>query len=205
MENRLQELTDKIYQEGVSRGNGEAEKIIAEAKAEAEKIVGKAKKEADQFIADAEKKASELKKNTESELRLAAQQATDALKQEIIKIVNGSITEPTIKAAMGDIKFVQKAIETAVKNWAVNINEEVTMEVLIPAANEKAISEYFAKTAKGVLDKGFSIETVNNIKSGFQIAPSDGSYKVSFTEEDFVNFFKEFLRPKVVELLFEKK
>jgi len=204
MNDRLQELTDKIYQEGVSKGSGEAEKIIAEAKEEAEKIVKKAKKDADQIISDAEKKASELQKNTESELRLSAQQATDALKQEITKIVNGSVTEPTIKAAMADVAFVQKAIETAVKNWAVNVNEEVDMEILVPEKDEKAISDYFAKTAKGILDKGFSIESVNNIKTGFQVAPGDGGYKVSFTEEDFVNFFKEFLRPRVVELLFGK-
>jgi V/A-type H+-transporting ATPase subunit E len=204
MENRLQELTDKIYQEGVSKGSGEAEKIIAEAKIEADKIVVKAKKDAAQIVADAEKSAAELMTNTGSELRLASQQATDALKQEITKLVNGSITEPSIKAAMGDVAFVQKAIETAVKNWAVNINEDVSMQVLVPAADEKAISDYFAKSAKGVLDKGFSIVAVNNIKTGFQVAPSDGSYKVSFTEDDFVNFFKEFLRPKVIELLFEK-
>jgi V/A-type H+-transporting ATPase subunit E len=204
MNNRLQELTDKIYQEGVSKGSGEAEKIIADAKSEAEKIVENAKKDAEKIVSDSEKGASELMKNTESEIRLAAQQATDALKQEITNIVNGSITEPAIKAAMSDIAFVQKSIEVAVKNWAANINEELSMEILVPAGDEKTISDYFSKTAKGVLDKGFSIKEVNNIKTGFQVAPADGSYKVSFTEDDFVNFFKEFLRPKVVELLFGK-
>lgn len=47
MENKIQELTDKIYHEGVEKGNEEAKNLIHNAKAEAEKIIAEAKKEAD--------------------------------------------------------------------------------------------------------------------------------------------------------------
>jgi len=204
MDNRLQELTDKIYQEGISKGNEEAEKIVSDARAEAEKILAEAKKDAENIVSDAEKKSAEFDQNTKSELKLASRQAVDALKQELVGIINGTITTSEIKAAMGDTKFIQKAIETAVKNWAAHNDEAIDMQVLIPQEDEKAIGDYFAGAAKSVLDKGFSIETVNDLKAGFQVAPADGSYKVSFTDEDFINFFKEFLRPKIVELLFEK-
>ncbi|GET29475.1 V-type ATP synthase subunit E family protein [Prolixibacter sp. SD074] len=204
MDNRLQELTDKIYQEGISKGNEEAEKIVSDARAEAEKILADAKKDAEKIVSEAEKKSAEFDKNTKSELKLASRQAVDALKQELVGIINGAITTSEIKAAMGDTGFIRKAIETAVKNWAVHNDETTDMQVLIPKQDEKAISDYFASVAKGVLDKGFTIETVNGLKAGFQVAPADGSYKVSFTDEDFINFFKEFLRPKIVELLFEK-
>jgi V/A-type H+-transporting ATPase subunit E len=43
------------------------------------------------------------------------------------------------------------------------------------------------------------------MKSGFKVGPADGSYVISFTDEDFNNFFKAYLRPKSTELLFEKK
>ena len=35
MENKIQELTDKIYREGIEKGNEEAQKLIAKAEAEA--------------------------------------------------------------------------------------------------------------------------------------------------------------------------
>ena len=38
MENKLQELTQKLYNEGVEKANEEADKIIKEAKAEADKL-----------------------------------------------------------------------------------------------------------------------------------------------------------------------
>ena len=38
----------------------------------------------------------------------------------------------------------------------------------------------------------------------FTIAPADGSYKGNFGTEEFEEFFKSFLRPQLVEMLFNK-
>ena len=70
MENKIQELTDKIYREGVEKGNEEARKLVAQAQEEAKKIVEDARKEAEQIVADARKSADELSENTKSELKL---------------------------------------------------------------------------------------------------------------------------------------
>ena len=39
MDNKIQELTDKIYHEGVEKGNEEARKLVEQAQNEAKKIV----------------------------------------------------------------------------------------------------------------------------------------------------------------------
>ena len=75
MENKIQELTDKIYREGVEKGNEEAQKLIVKAQEEAQKIVENAQKEADSIVAAARKSADELAENTKSELKLFAGQA----------------------------------------------------------------------------------------------------------------------------------
>ena len=41
MENKLQQLTQKLYDEGLEKGRAEADKLVADAKAEARKIVAK--------------------------------------------------------------------------------------------------------------------------------------------------------------------
>ena len=41
---KLQELTQRLYEEGLSKGKAEGEEILARAKAEAEAIVLKAKR-----------------------------------------------------------------------------------------------------------------------------------------------------------------
>ena len=74
MENKLQELTQKLYNEGVEKANVEAEKILAEAKSEAEKVKQNAEKEAAKIISAAEQKSTEIKKNVDAELNLASKQ-----------------------------------------------------------------------------------------------------------------------------------
>ena len=60
MENKIQELTDKIYSEGVEKGNEEAQRLISSARKEAAKIVEDARKEAESILAVARKSAKEL-------------------------------------------------------------------------------------------------------------------------------------------------
>jgi len=84
-----------------------------------------------------------------------------------------------------------------VRNWSKN--EKLTIGV----QNSKDIENYIASNAKDILDKGLKIESVNGIKSGFTLSPEDGSYKVKFGEEEFIEYFKEFLRPQVQKLLFQ--
>lgn len=203
MDTSLQQLTDKIYQEGVEKGNAEAESIVAAAKKEAEKIIKDAEKKALKLAKKATIEAAETQKTSLSELQMASQKAIGALKQEITQIIGGDIIDSSIKAATSDVKFLQKTIETAIKNWASSDDKALNMNVIVPEKDEKAIKEYFSKSAKGVLDKGFTIESANNIKAGFQLAAADGTYKISFTDDDFIAFFKEFVRPKIATLLFK--
>ncbi len=205
MNNRLQELTDKIYQEGISKGQEEADLIKTKANAEAAKILADAKLEADQILMVANKKAADIKENTNSEIKLAARQAIEALKLEVVNLINGSITSEDIKAGISEIKFIQKTIEMMVKNWAANSSADLDMRILVPEKDEKVLNDYFNSVAKGHLDKGFSIDSVNGLKTGFQVSPNKGGYKISFTDQDFIAFFQGYLRPKVVELLFDKK
>ena len=69
MENKIQELTDKIYREGVEKGNEEAQRLIANAQEEAKKIIEDARKEAESIVNSSRKSADELAENTKSELK----------------------------------------------------------------------------------------------------------------------------------------
>lgn len=48
MEKKIQELTDKLYQEGVERGNEEAQRLIENAREEAKKLLKMLKKKLNQ-------------------------------------------------------------------------------------------------------------------------------------------------------------
>ena len=78
MQNKLQELTDRLYNEGLSKGKQEGEELLAKAKVQAEEIVAKAKAEAAQIVAAAQKEADEIKTKTASDVKMAASQSIAA-------------------------------------------------------------------------------------------------------------------------------
>ncbi len=85
MQNKLQEITDKIYREGLEKGQSEANKIVSDAKAQSNQIISDAKREAEHIISSSEKKeTAEMKSNIESELKLFATQASEALKLKLL-------------------------------------------------------------------------------------------------------------------------
>ena len=196
MNNKLQELTEKIYLEGVEKGKVEAAQLIADAEHEAKAIIAKAQAEADKIKADAVKNASELVKNTKSELKLFAEQSVNAIKTEITNLLSDKIASDAVKAATSDKVFMQKTITALVEQWAKEGN------VTIEAKDAKALTDYFMANAKELLNKGVSINEVKGLKTDFAIAPAQGGYKITFGNDEFIAYFKEFLRPKLVELLF---
>lgn len=196
MNNKLQELTEKIYLEGVEKGKVEAAQLIADAEHEAKAIIAKAQAEADKIKAEAAKNASELDKNTKSELKLFAEQSVNAIKTEITNLLSDKIASDAVKAATSDKAFMQKTITALVEQWAKEGN------VTIEAKDAKALTDYFIANAKELLNKGVSINEVKGLKTDFAIAPAKGGYKITFGNDEFIAYFKEFLRPKLVELLF---
>ena len=196
MENKIQELTDKIYREGVEKGNTEAQKLIANAQDEAKKIVEDARKEAEAIVAASRKFADELAENTKSELKLFAGQAVNALKSEIATLVTDKIVNADVKAFAADKDYLNAFIVALASKWSVN------EPIVISTADADGLKKYFAAQAKALLDKGVKIEQVNGNKTLFTVSPADGSYKVNFGEEEFMNYFKEFPGPQLVEMLF---
>lgn len=196
MNTKLQELTEKIYLEGVEKGNAEAQSIIEEAQKKANSIISSAQEKAARIIAEAEAKAAELEENTKSELRLYAQQSLNALKTEITNLICGKIVDDSVKAAMVDKNFMQQVILQLAKEWSKKES------IVIEAPDAKALTEYFLANAKNLLNQGVTITQADRSKATFTIRPDKGGYKINFGEEELTEYFKDFLRPKLIEMLF---
>ena len=195
MENKIQELTEKIYAEGVEKGKVEAERLVEEAKAKAATILKEAQTEAEAIVANAEKKAAELDANAHSEIKLYGAQALGALKSEVANIVTDTVIKTAVKDTLTADTMKSVLVKIA-ERWSAN------EQIVISTSEAAELKAYFTKNAKALLDKGVEIKQVNGLKTTFSIAPADGSYKVNFGEAEFEAFFKAFLRPQMVELLF---
>lgn len=196
MENKIQELAEKLLKDGVEKGNAEAEKIIAEANEKAAAIIAEAKAKAAEVEAQAKKDIQGQEENMKSEIKMYAAQALSALKSEVANVVGNKIVKEAASCITSDKAFMNQFILKLAEKWGAGEDIVISTE---DAASLKAL---FAEKAKALLDKGVKIEQVNGKKSLFTIEPADGSYKVNFGEAEFEEYFKNFLRPQLVEMIF---
>ena len=196
MNTKIQELTDIIYNEGVAKGQAQADEIVAQAQEQAQKIVADAQKQADALLAAARKEAADNAQNVQKELKLHAQQAVEALKSEVATVVTNKIVQDSVKGFTADQKSFNEFMLKIAQEWGKN------QQIEIKAQDADALKKYFTANAKDLLDKGVKITQVNGQAAEFSIQPADGSYKVNFGTEEFMNWFKSMLRPQLVETLF---
>ena len=192
----LSEITEKIYAEGVEKGNAQAQEIVANANAKAEEIVANANAKAKAIVDAAQTQAADLDKKTRAELKLYAEQSVNAVKTEIVNLLADKIAANSVKAATADAKFMQGLIAKLAEQMAKN------GEVLIETKDAETLKKYFAANAKGLLEKGVKISEVKGIKTDFTIQPADKGFKLAFGDAEFIAYFKEMLRPQLVEQLF---
>lgn len=204
MDNKLQEITEKIYLEGVSKGNEEAQKIISGAKTDADKIISKAEEDASEIIARAEKKAEEIKKNTASELKLSFRQAMSLLRQDMEKTITLKMVDEPVSDVFSDKRFIAGLIEKIAEKWSPAVGSSGDMEIHLSEESAGDIEKYLGGKVRKILGEKISLHPVKSMEKGFEIHPSEGGYKISVTESGLASYLKELLRPKLVELLFEK-
>ena len=77
MQNKLQELTEKLYNEGLSKGKQDAEELKANAKAQAAEIVKRANEEAAQILKNAELEAEELKQKSANDIKRSEEHTSE--------------------------------------------------------------------------------------------------------------------------------
>ncbi len=204
MEQKIAALTEKIYKEGVEKGEEQKKTIIKAAEDAAAKIRNNAKKDAEKIIADAESQAAEMKRNAESEIKLSSQQAMSALKQKICDTLMVKTVDESISSTLSDAGVIKEMLLIIVKNWKFGENEVPSLEVLLPEASRDALEKALKDSLKKVLKGGVTLSFSKNVKGGFQIGLKDSSFKISLSDEDFIEFFKEYLRPRTRSFLFEE-
>ena len=200
MQNKLQELTDRLYNEGLSKGKQEGEELLAKAKVQAEEIVAKAQAEAAQIVAAAQKQAADLKTTTASDVRMAAAQSLAATKKDIETLIVGKMTDEAVKKTLSSADYVKELIKAVAEKFTTD--GPVELAVVLPEALKKELEPFVTNELSKTLGAGVEATFSKKVSGGFQIGPKEGGYFISFTDETFTELISEYLRPTTKKLLF---
>lgn len=200
MSNKLQELTDRLYNEGLSKGKEEGEILLFKARKEADEIIANARKQAEDIVTEAENRAAQLKEKAESDIKMASEQALMTTKKDIENLlVNALCTEETEKV-LSEEKFLKEIILTVAQKFSTQQSEDISL--VLPASLESMLEPWVSTELKKALKKEINIDFSKKIKGGFSIGPQNGSWYISMSDESFKALISEYLRPVTKKLLF---
>ena len=196
----LDKLTEKIYQEGLSKADQRSKEIVTEAEQQAEQIVKQAEAKAEQLIESAKKTIEKEKRSAESEIKLKGKQLISDLKNEINNLLRTKILDHNIKESFDDQEFLKSLIIEIAGYW----KSEEELELNLPAVIKDKLGAAMENGISGHVNN-LTVTFNERLSDGFRIAKKSDSYVITFSEDDFIELFSAYLKEKTRALLFTDK
>ena len=155
MDVQLQELIDKIKQDGVATAESEAAKIIATAEKKAESIISSANEKAEEIKKTAKAEAEKMEKAGEEAIIQAGRNMLLSFRDSLVGELNVLIQAETAKAESKDV--LSKLIPETVKAWAKNTDAS-ELSVLLSEKDLKELESTFTSELKAEISKGLEIK-----------------------------------------------
>ena len=169
MENKLQQLTQKLYDEGLEKGRAEADKLVADAKAEARKIAAEARAEAEENVKKAEAKAEDVSKNTMTEISLAGKQAVCRIKSETASLIIAKATARGVKEAVVDPAVIKEMLVAVAKDWNGADSGKGELQAVLPEGERKKRDAASEESAEELLAGGVEVGGSKEVKTGLKV------------------------------------
>ena len=197
---KLQELTQKLYEEGLAKGKQDGEALLQKAQAEAEGIVKQAQEEAEAILAKARKDAEDFKVKVEGDVKMAAQQAVQATRSDIENLVVSKVVDGTVDKALSNEEYIKGIITAVAQKFSAD--EPADLSLVLPESLKGALEPFVKNELGKLLGKGVDASFSKKVAGGFKIGPKDGGYFVSLTDDTFKDLIGSYLRPATKKLLF---
>lgn len=197
--NKLQELTEHLYAEGLAKGKEQGEQLLTQAEEKAEKILGDAKLQADKIIAEARAKAEEIAAKAQSDVKMASTQILEVTRAEIQNAVLAKSVDKAVSGVLSNEEFAKEVIMAVAK--AFNTQQSCELSFVLPESL-KNLEAYVCSEVSKAVGTGMEVKLGKNIKGGLNVGPKDGGYYVSLSDETFNSLVREYLRPATRKVLF---
>lgn len=199
-DNKLDILTKKIYEEGIEKAQQDAKSILERAQQDAQNIIDEANAKANAIVEKANNDAANLKQKTDAELGMSVKQAVASLKQQLTNLISNKIAVDMTKSAFKDEDFVRELMSKIIEKW--NPDGNLDLNVIMNQKEKEEFEKYLLAKHKDLLNNNLTLVNNSSQKEGFVIQPKDGSYKITFSEKVFEEFFNAYLKDYSKKLLF---
>ena len=204
MSDKLKELTEHLYRKGVEQARQEADSILSDAENERQKILSEARAEAESIISHAQTEVDSLRKHREAEISLAARHCEGEIKTRITNLLSQTQLNEEIGRSIANADMMIDLVKQITDMWASG-DEVPEPRIILAAGSIEDFQERLKSALKEKIASGLSLEISDKFRSGFRIEAADGSYAMSFTEDDFREYFRSFFKEETKKILFGER
>ena len=197
MEVQLQDLVEKIKQDGIASAEQQAAGIIAEAEKRAKAIVADAEKEAETLLKKAETESERFTNASGAAVKQACRNALIAFREGVIDSLDALIKTETAAAYTSDV--LKTLIPEAVKGWIKTNKADVS--VILAPEDAKKLENALQAAFKKEIEKGIELKSDAQLSGGFRIGVKDGSAYYDFSAEAVADLFSAYISSRAASLL----
>ena len=197
MDVQLQELIDKIKNDGVSSAQKQAAGIIAEAQDKAQGIVAEAKAKADRIVENARQEAAKTERAGRDALEQSARDLLLSVQKRLVALFSSIVERETTEALSAEV--VADLIVAVVKGWARDPGAE--LGVLVSEETLAKVESHLRGRLSEKLESGLRISPSPNVDAGFRVEVDGGSAYYNFTAEEIAEALSEYLNPRIREIM----
>ena len=204
----VQELIDRLSQEGVAEGQQRAESIVADARAKASNIIESARVEANRLLKDAREEAEQFQMAAEDALRLAARDAVRDFSARIHDGLRHRLQE-LVQHQMKDADVLKRMI-LAITNKATEGLDDEQLEILLPAeslgedeirtsiesGNPDALTEYMQGVIGERIREGAQVRFGSRANAGLTVRVVRQNVEIDLTDEAITELLARHLLPR---------
>lgn len=201
----VQELIDRLHDEGLSKGQQEADQLLEKARRDAREVLDQAKQEGDELVASAIQEAERTRKAGEEAVRLAGRdtilQLTEELREDFVRKLRSLVTH-----TLEDTEFLRKLIlEVARKSLPEDSQGALTIDLLVDdqtadAAKDEGddhpLNQFVRSLSGAALRDGLTFEVVGSDVPGVRVQAVDDDLEVELSTETITHLLIHHLSPR---------
>lgn len=203
MSEQIQELINKIKDEGFQAAQTKAQEIETQAQAKADALIEKASANANKMIDDAKAAIDKMQAASKNALEQASRDVLLNLRKEINVVLKSLVMRDVKKAMSEDV--LSACILAAVKGF---FDQQQTSDGIVAVLSSQqlaALKDGFMKKLQDQIKQGLTFESSEDIDQGFMISFDKGSSSFDFTDASLADQLCLYLNAEISALVKTKK
>ena len=210
----VEELIDRLREEGVKAGRDEAKRIVTDAEARARWLIEQAQDEAKNLVDKARADARALTASADDAMQVAARDMLLSLRERLTHRFAGEVRR-LVGEELGDKELLKRLIVEIAAKQREALGEDQRVEVLLPSKaleldelrsdpgelQEGELTSFVLGVTDGMLREGVVFRIADGDETGITARLLDDEITVEVTAEAVTQLLLEHLQPRFRALL----